>query len=180
MSTCFRYVRSTSPAASDRLDELLAEANASKDAFFAEWAPVIGIDGQTDTYVWRVLVPAGTELPVWLRKPRCQEYEISKRGEMLAHPNKRDPKGAALVRAIDEVAKRPRPLQSLASECGFNTFVFADDHSRTAWIGGNRVGGKVWLGIPFSSPEKAAQFIAPIGWRAIEEWEYRIGVKGES
>jgi len=99
---------------------------------------------------------------------------------MIAHPNKREQKGADLARAIDDKAKEPRPLERLAMAYGFNTFVFADDHTRTAWLGGNRVDGVVWLGVPFASPEKAAAFKVPKGWQVVEEYVYRAACSGKS
>jgi hypothetical protein len=164
-----RYISTTEPDLAAQCAAEYETERLEREAFFAEWSPVVGVDGQTDSHVWRLLVPKDVALPEWVRAG-----SESRGDSVVVHPNKKVVMGRMLGAALDTRARHQHPLNRFASECGFQTSVYADNMRSHAGMAGAKRGELVVLSLPFGSPAKASEFTIPQRWVEIHAYEFEI------
>jgi hypothetical protein len=172
MSIPRRYIRSNHPDVLSLFDSFTQEAQETRDAFFAAWPDITGIEGKDESYCWVVVLKDENASPSYLRSKGFAWISGKKVATM--RPNKRTPEGGMLAAAIERFsdAMQATPYHRLAKHLSIPTFAWAADRNSVGRLGANKTDAGVWLSLPFSKASDAGSFVLPDGWVDVHGWEF--------
>ena len=174
MSVPRRFLRSDHPDVLYLFETFTQEQQEVRDAFFAAWPDIEGIEGKDDSFCWVVVLKDENASPAYLRKGGIGWSNGKKVTTM--RPNKRPPEGKRLDNEIDHfaIAMRTTPYHRLAKHFGFPVEAWLYDQNKIGRIGANKTDRGIWLSLPFRTAGDAAALDTETGvWVDVPQWEFQ-------